>query len=219
MRSKFEDYQRVAEERLTAERYRRVTAENRQLHAEAERSHMAQVLLIMENKIQEQLEVMYSLTEENRELRKNVAFLEKNREANKNNLTHLLWKTVFQLERFDRAVAAWRKTDTHRVAEFQRLQEDFPVWLVPTLQPETYELPPSRLDYRACERPISGEPSLTREMAEAIRIVDILCDGDTSLRERVVKFPEGTRVEAEEDSDVGDIRVLIPYPPTLRITR
>jgi len=180
---------------------------------------MAQVLLIMENKIQEQLEVMYSLTEENRELRKNVAFLEKNREANKNNLTHLLWKTVFQLERFDRAVAAWRKTDTHRVAEFQRLQEDFPVWLVPTLQPETYELPPSRLDYRACERPISGEPSLTREMAEAIRIVDILCDGDTSLRERVVKFPDGTRVEAEEDSDMGDIRVLIPYPPTLRITR
>ena len=138
----------------------------------------------MENKIQEQLEVMYSLTEENRELRKNVAFLEKNREANKNNLTHLLWKTVFQLEWFDRVVAAWRKTDTHRVAEFQRLQEDFPMWLVLTLQPEMYELPPSRLDYRACERPISGEPSLTREMAEAIRIVDILCDGDTSLRER-----------------------------------
>jgi len=78
MRSEFEDYQRVAEERLTAERYRRVTVENRQLHAEAERSHMAQVLLIMENKIQEQLEVMCSLTEENRELRKNVAFMEKN---------------------------------------------------------------------------------------------------------------------------------------------
>ena len=78
MRSEFEDYQRVAEERLTAERYRRVTAENRQLNAKAERSHMAQVLLIMENKIQEQLEVMYSLTEENRELRKNIAFLEKN---------------------------------------------------------------------------------------------------------------------------------------------
>ena len=131
MRSEFEDYQRVAEERLTAERYRRVTVENRQLHAEAERSHMAQVLLIMENKIQEQLEVMYSLTEENRELRKNVAFQEKNREANKNNLTHLLWKTVFQLERFDRAVAAWRKTDTHRVLSSRGCRRTFPCGLCP----------------------------------------------------------------------------------------
>ncbi|WVZ76171.1 hypothetical protein U9M48_024168 [Paspalum notatum var. saurae] len=205
------EFQEVMKQKIQQERYMRLTMQARMDRTEKQAKEVEATNTQMGQALVDLTKSTLPLLEENRRLKRKIAYLEQNNAHNAVNLTNLLRMSVYLQEKEERMLAAWRASDARRQKELREMRSQLPPEQRSKIRRENFGVPRTHLRVRASFRDGWKRNQLTPEMAKAIEVSDYLFyPGSAGIRKKIVDFDHDERILEEPDSDAGEMQVFLP---------
>ena len=205
------EFQEVMKQKIQQERYMRLTTQARMDRTEKQAKEVEATHTQMGQALVDLTESTLPLLEENRRLKRKIAYLEQNNAHNAVNLTNLLRMSVYLQEKEERMLAAWRASDARRKKELREMRSQLPPEQRSKIRRENFGVPRTHLRVRASFRDGWKRNQLTPEMAKALEDIDYLFyPGSAGIRKKIVDFDHDERILEEPDSDAGEMQVFLP---------
>ncbi|WVZ71198.1 hypothetical protein U9M48_019813 [Paspalum notatum var. saurae] len=120
------EFQEVMKQKIQQERYMRLTMQARMDRTEKQTKEVEATNTQIGQALVDLTESTLPLLEENRRLKRKIAYLEQNNAHNAVNLTNLLRMSVYLQEKEERMLAAWRASDARRKKELREMRRQLP---------------------------------------------------------------------------------------------